>query len=231
MLLLYGKRISIQENIMNPDNSNTPLIFGSTIFSGRFSWWLFTITLPASFVTYLFSVVFASQTAIHDSLFILLFAFEILAFIAALLLYIVWMFSSNKDLRRSGMDLKYSPYWSVFGYIVPFISLWFPYAYTAELYKATKAIVDDKKEDWKSVSLNPVIPLWWISFLAFTILSRILPDEILEKYALYFFVLMIFATVFFLWSIKTILTKQIEVDNQVMRRNLDEGNSMVPVEE
>ncbi len=203
---------------MDPDNNKITLVFGSTIFIGKLSWRVFLITIPGIFLTYLSSVVFENYYTI-EFLYILLYAFEILAFIAALILYFIWMFSSNGDLRRSGMDLNYSPYWSVFGYIIPLLNIWLPYSYTAELYRATRAMRENKQEEWKSISVSSIIPVWWISFVLFALGNRFVPQEIIEEYIVLSYFLITASAVCFLWSVRIILREQIEVDNLATKHN------------
>jgi hypothetical protein len=42
-------------------------------------------------------------------------------------IFVVWLYKAAQLARRAGIPATFEPYWAILGFVIPFISLWFPY--------------------------------------------------------------------------------------------------------
>lgn len=91
-----------------------------------------------------------------------------LAFLATMIVFLVWTYRSNANLRAStNKVLEFRPGWAVGWYFVPIACLWKPYQAMKELWRRTAE--DDERPEPIPVSML----VWWLTFNASTVISRI----------------------------------------------------------
>jgi hypothetical protein len=88
---------------------------------------------------------------------------QFLVFIAAAILFLVWIYRAYKNLGALGASgLEYSPGWAVGGWFVPFLNLWRPYQVTAEIWKASDPDAHvSEPQAWQAAPTSPLVKFWW----------------------------------------------------------------------
>jgi hypothetical protein len=93
-----------------------------------------------------------------------------LIMLATIVLWLVWQFRAQSNLRALGAsNLRYSPGWVVGWWFVP-VAWWaVPYLTMRELWKASNP--DAGAIDWKSERDPPLLIVWWGAWIVRTLLS------------------------------------------------------------
>jgi hypothetical protein len=125
---------------------------------------------------------FASEEEIHaaaqasDRNMMIIGILQLIAGIASIIVWFMWVFRSNKLARALGATaMKYSPGWSVGWFFVPVMNLFKPYFAMKEIYLATmdpKGFDTEKEVEDQPESLN-IMKLWWLVYLVDSWLGRI----------------------------------------------------------
>jgi hypothetical protein len=92
--------------------------------------------------------------------------------IVTIVAWLVWQHRGQRNLSRLGVrQLQFTPAWAVGWWFVPIANLWKPYQSVRELWRASRAGVDDAlragERTW------PVIGWWWGVWLASNITLRL----------------------------------------------------------
>jgi len=90
----------------------------------------------------------------------------VLFYITAIL-FCMWIHRAHRNLPSLGASgLKYSPWWAVGGFFVPFLNLVRPFQVTTEIWKASDPTTDvNDSVAWQSAPTSPFIISWWLLFL------------------------------------------------------------------
>lgn len=89
--------------------------------------------------------------------------------ITCAIIFIRWFRRAYYNLRKVGHNLNYSETWTIWGWIVPFVNLYYPYAIMKEIWDKTQESTIGKKE---MIGSN-LVGWWWITWLIATILERV----------------------------------------------------------
>lgn len=98
-----------------------------------------------------------------------------LSFIAAGLIYLVWVASVLGNLRSAGLNLKYSPGWAIMVHIIPIINLYEPLKLASYYYSASLSLSMRAQGEPDTVKLPGFIRMWWIMGLASSFLPVLSP--------------------------------------------------------
>lgn len=79
----------------------------------------------------------------------------VLAYFVAGFLTLKWYYRAIKNAHALSVGIENSPYWGLWGFIIPVISLWKPYGVTSELWRSSLA-----PDRWKGLR-DPIIMRWW----------------------------------------------------------------------
>ena len=80
--------------------------------------------------------------------------------VVAGIVFISWMHRAYKNLEPlRGLLQDHSPWWVVFGWIIPIISLFRPYQLMKEIYRDSSPGLPDRGES------TPLLPIWWALWL------------------------------------------------------------------
>jgi len=94
--------------------------------------------------------------------------FSVLALPLVGLAWLLWQFRSHSNLRVMKLrGLRYSPGWAVWWWFVPGAFIVMPYLTMRELWMASDP--EAGSADWKLSRTTPILLVWWLSFLAWTI--------------------------------------------------------------
>ncbi len=96
------------------------------------------------------------------------------------ILFCIWIYRAHRNLPSLGASgLKYSPWWAVGGFFIPFLNLVRPLQVTTEIWKASDPITDiNDSVTWQSAPTSPFIISWWVLFLI--LISGLLGNLILR---------------------------------------------------
>lgn len=91
-------------------------------------------------------------------------------------LFCIWIYRAHRNLPSLGASgLKYSPWWAVGGFFIPFLNLIRPLQVTTEIWKASDPITDiDDSATWQRTPTSPFIISWWILFLISGLLGNVI---------------------------------------------------------
>lgn len=99
----------------------------------------------------------------------------VLFYITAIL-FCMWIHRAHRNLPSLGASgLKYSPWWAVGGFFVPFLNLVRPFQVTTEIWKASDPTTDvNDSVAWQSAPTSPFIISWWVLFLISGLLGNLI---------------------------------------------------------
>ena len=87
---------------------------------------------------------------------------SVLAVLAALVGFLVWLFQAKKRTIALGMEGgEYSPGLTVGGFFIPFVNLYLPFAAVRELWQASRA-----PRDWRTQPSSALVGWWWAVWVA-----------------------------------------------------------------
>ncbi len=93
-----------------------------------------------------------------------------LGILAAGIVWLIWQFRAQSNLRALGVaNLRFSPGWVVGWWIIPVANLAMPYLTVRELYKGSEP--GGGAVDWMSARTAATIPLWWAAWLLQNVLA------------------------------------------------------------
>jgi hypothetical protein len=91
--------------------------------------------------------------------------------IALAVIFLMWVYRSNKNVRALGASgLSFTAGWSVGYYFIPIMNLFRPYQAMKEIWKASHP---DFRDDWKEAPASLILPLWWGLWLVNNILGQV----------------------------------------------------------
>ena len=92
--------------------------------------------------------------------------------VVTMVAWLVWQHRAQRNLSRLGVrQLRFTPGWSVGWWFVPIANLWKPFQSVRELWRGSKAGVDDAF--WAGERTWAVIGWWWGTWLASNISLRL----------------------------------------------------------
>jgi hypothetical protein len=84
---------------------------------------------------------------------------QIMVSLAAWILFLMWVYRTNRNARALGADgMKYTPGWSVGWFFVPVANLWMPCLVMQELWRATSPELIRR---WRQASGSTFVGIWW----------------------------------------------------------------------
>lgn len=99
-------------------------------------------------------------------------AIEGLLLIATIVVWLVWQYRSQANLRALGAgNLRFTPGWVVGWWFIPFADIVFPYLAMRELLKASEPSAG--AADWAARRTPALLGLWWAAFLLRSVMSSI----------------------------------------------------------
>jgi hypothetical protein len=94
---------------------------------------------------------------------------QLIAFIVAAIVFLIWIYRASKNLRALGIqNQKYSPGWAIGWFFIPFANWVLPFLVTKEIWKASDPKAMDA-ESWRSTSVSPIVPAWWVLYVVSSI--------------------------------------------------------------
>ncbi len=98
----------------------------------------------------------------------------LLAFLAAVILYCVWIHRAAKNLPALGRsDLTFTPGWCVGWFFVPFANLWKPRQAVTEIWLAS--VPDEEEIGWRAGIKPEIIGIWWATWVVGNIITNTSP--------------------------------------------------------
>lgn len=136
---------------------------------------------------------------------------SIMAIPSSIILFLFWVFRTRKNLPiLNGINLKFSPAWSILVFFIPILNLFRPYQVIAETWEVsdpatTNSIVDE--------SPNPGAPklvfAWWAFWLLSEIMPKILPNNHIASVCFYLFTIVaLILTIIIVRAISRMQTKK-----------------------
>lgn len=182
---------------------------------GKRSRLLHVLVLPVTIVAVVASVVIGDSSEEVEGEAVLMgllvlggFGVGLLVWVAGTVYYFVWMIKSGRTLRDAGVELTFGPVWIVFGYIIPIASLWIPYAYTQEVYRATAALAQGRLDRWREAPAATSIVFWWILFVVLVPIGNLLPEGGQDELWLAYFAAFLLLYGLFIYTHTVILRAQ-----------------------
>jgi hypothetical protein len=77
-------------------------------------------------------------------------------------LFVVWLYRAHRSDRMDSRMLKHGSGWAIGAWFVPILNLWRP----------RQMVLDVRRGAWPQ-DTSPLVTLWWLTFLAMTVSSRI----------------------------------------------------------
>lgn len=77
------------------------------------------------------------------------------AYVVAAFLTLKWFYRATNNANALSAGVENSPEWALWGFVIPFISLWKPYGVASELWRTSLA-----PDRWKGLR-DPVVMRWW----------------------------------------------------------------------
>jgi hypothetical protein len=110
-----------------------------------------------------------SRQAIINNIYVVLFYFSIIVFC-------IWIYRVHRNLPSLGVSgLKFSPWWAIGWFFIPFLNLVRPLHVTTEIWKASDPVTDiNDSVAWQDTSMSPFIISWWILFLISGLLGNLI---------------------------------------------------------
>ncbi len=94
---------------------------------------------------------------------------SVLAVLAALVAFFVWLFRSKKRIVALGMEGgEYSPGLTVGSFFIPFLNLYLPIAAVRELWQSSGA-----PRSWKEQPSSALVGCWWIAWVVNAIMGAV----------------------------------------------------------
>lgn len=96
-----------------------------------------------------------------------------LIYLVMLTFLMIWVYKANQNCwgfaaQGQFKDLKFTSGWSVGWWFVPLANWVQPPRIISEIWK-----VSTNPQNWKSVGLNPVVPIWWTIWIINSLLARL----------------------------------------------------------
>ena len=109
----------------------------------------------------------AAEALVNGSRQQAIFTIEFLVFIAAAILFLLWIHRAHGNLPALGArGMRYSPGWAVASFFIPYACLALPYQVVREIWRASDPDTDTADAaGWKKLPTSPVIKLWWACWL------------------------------------------------------------------
>lgn len=90
---------------------------------------------------------------------------DLTLFLAAVILFLVWVHRTNRNVRALGARrLKFSAWAAVAGFLAPIAWFFLPYLAVGELWRASEPHA--RGDEWRSERVPPWFHVWWITLLA-----------------------------------------------------------------
>lgn len=87
-------------------------------------------------------------------------------YVATIFLFLNWFRRAYGNLHRLKMrSLQYDEVWSVWGFVVPIISLFYPYRIARELNDHMHSILQKSREDYTLQHHSWIVEAWWVMYL------------------------------------------------------------------
>jgi hypothetical protein len=84
--------------------------------------------------------------------------------------FLMWAYRARANLDRAGLpSLKYKPYWTVVGFMIPILSLVRPFQVMQEIWNGSKYISRTTTADsWQKITTGKLVGFWWaMTLIAF----------------------------------------------------------------
>lgn len=99
--------------------------------------------------------------------------FGMLIYLVMLTFLMIWVYKANQNCwgfaaQGQFKDLKFTSGWSIGWWFIPLANWVQPPRIISEIWK-----VSTDPQNWKSVPLNPIIPIWWTLWIIAALLARI----------------------------------------------------------
>jgi hypothetical protein len=159
---------------------------------------------------------------------------EILARVATIVVFLMWLYRAYSNLSPLKVrDLEFTPGWAVGWWFIPFANLIKPYQAVSETWRESDPDYDPDLGYLTSSVENPwVFPIWWGTFIIGNVISRIADkaggDEISDVYVYALLASSIFsgiAAVSLIWIVRTTTQRQ---DLRFERIKRSTGNMQPP---
>ena len=112
-----------------------------------------------------------AEAQAHDELSVPIYLLYLLLYVIAGILFLVWVYRSNKNLHQMGMtDMQFVPGWAVGWWFVPFINLFRGHTIVKELWEGSHSQTLQVSDAKKAPKL---LDYWWAGWLISGILARI----------------------------------------------------------
>lgn len=109
------------------------------------------------------------ETNAQSIAYTLLASAQFLLFLAAGIVFLVWVYRSTANAHSFGaQNLASGPGLAVAWYFIPIANLWMPLATMRETWKASV-----EPRDWEMATSPAVLPLWWLTSLAANIAALV----------------------------------------------------------
>ena len=99
---------------------------------------------------------------------------QVLVFVVSAITFIMWFrraYWNTHALRVKRM--KYDEGWASYGFMVPFISLFYPYQIASEINETTQFFIKKENSRYKIESLSWIIGIWWTLYLISNVIGQI----------------------------------------------------------
>lgn len=91
--------------------------------------------------------------------------FAVMAILAAAIVWLIWHYRAQGNLRKLGVDgLRFTPGWVIGWWIIPFANFVMPPQVTAETWRASEPAAG--AIEWKRKRVSPIFVIWWGAWLA-----------------------------------------------------------------
>ena len=109
-------------------------------------------------------------------------AVQTFVFLGSAAAFLMWLDRARRNLPAFGArDLKYSPAWVLFGFVVPILSLFVPYQVVAEVWRASDPSANTASPPSRGrLPVTPIIGWWWALWLIANIVARFVSTIIQE---------------------------------------------------
>jgi hypothetical protein len=111
----------------------------------------------------------------EDIILFLVFLTWPVAFLFSGVSFFVWSYRARANLDRAGLTgMKYKPYWTVIGFIIPILSLFRPLQVMREIWSGSKYLSRTANvESWQKVTAGRMVGFWWGLTLLTILMDRI----------------------------------------------------------
>jgi hypothetical protein len=100
---------------------------------------------------------------------------QLVVFLACVISFLVWIHRAYANLAASGLrGLKSTPGWAVGGFFIPILNLVRPYTVMTEIWSGSVYLSTyHSGVPWQRVPRNPMVIIWWLTYLGASILGRV----------------------------------------------------------